>query len=73
MLFGLRNPKTASDLKSDLVMRRFQSGPTVHLMGNPAVEIKALVGGGWRGDNVKENDSSVVVSLLLVQHYCLHS
>ena len=27
----------ASDLKSDLVMTAFQSGPTVHLMGNPAV------------------------------------
>ena len=27
----------ASDLKSDLVMTAFQSCPTVHLMGNPAV------------------------------------
>ena len=27
----------ALDLKSDLVMRAFQSGPTVHLVGNPAV------------------------------------
>ena len=29
--------KMASDLKPDLVMRAFQSGHTVHLMGNPAV------------------------------------
>ena len=27
----------ASDLKSNLVMTAFQSRPTVHLMGNPAV------------------------------------
>ena len=27
----------ASVLKSDLVMTAFQSGPTVHLIGNPAV------------------------------------
>ena len=27
----------ASDLKSDLVMTSFQRRPTVHLMGNPAV------------------------------------
>ena len=27
----------ASDLKSGLVMTAFQSRPTVHLMGNPAV------------------------------------
>ena len=30
----------ASDLKSDLVMMVFQSRPTVHLMGNPAVELE---------------------------------
>ena len=29
--------KMASDLKPDLVMTAFQSRPTVHLMGNPAV------------------------------------
>ena len=32
----------ASDLKSDLVMGAFQSGPTVHLMANPAVTTKLL-------------------------------
>ena len=33
----------ASDLKSDLVMTAFQRRPTVHLMGNPAVEERGVV------------------------------